>query len=46
MTLDGSIVKRWDSISEAKKFYNNNHIGECCAGKTKTAAKFRWKYEE
>lgn len=46
MTLDGSIVKRWDSISEAKKFYNNNHIGECCAGKIKTAAKFRWKYEE
>jgi len=46
MDLDGTIVKIWDSISKAKKFYKNNHIGECCAGKIKTAAKFIWKYKD
>ena len=45
-TLDGKIIKIWDSISEAKKEYKNNHISECCLGKIKTAAGYKWKYYE
>jgi hypothetical protein len=45
LNLDGSFVKLWSSISEAKKFYKNNHISECCSGKVKTAAGFIWKYK-
>jgi group I intron endonuclease len=44
MSLDGTIIKIWDSVSEAKKEYKNNHISECCTGKIKTAAGFIWKH--
>jgi hypothetical protein len=44
--LDGKKIKIWESISEAKKEYKNNHIGECCLGKIKTAAGYKWKYYE
>ena len=42
--VDGSVVKTWDSIIEASRFYNDFHITEVCRGKRKTAAKRRWKY--
>lgn len=45
MNIDGSFIKVWESISEAKKFYKNNHISECCLGKVKTAAGYKWKYK-
>ena len=46
LTLDGEFIKIWNSISEAKKEYKNNHISECCLGKIKTAAGYKWKYYE
>jgi hypothetical protein len=46
LTLDGEKIKIWESISEAKKEYKNNHISECCLGKIKTAAGYKWKYYE
>ena len=46
LTLDDKVVKIWESISEAKKEYKNNHISECCLGKIKTAAGYKWKYYE
>jgi len=45
MDLDDNVIKFWESISCAKKYYNNNHISECCLGKVKTAAGFKWKYK-
>lgn len=42
---NGEIIKIWDSIADAKKEYKNNHICECCLGKVKTAAGFKWKYK-
>ena len=46
MDLNGNIIKFWDSISDAKKFYKNNHISECCLGKVKTAAGYKWIYKK
>lgn len=46
LTLDGEKIKIWESVSEAKKEYKNNHISECCLGKIKTAAGYKWKYYE
>lgn len=45
MNIDDSFVKIWESISDAKKYYKNNHISECCLGKVKTAAGYKWKYK-
>jgi hypothetical protein len=44
LTLDEKFIKIWDSISEAKKEFKNNHISECCLGKIKTAAGYKWRY--
>lgn len=46
LTLDDKKIKIWESISDAKKEYKNNHISECCLGKIKTAAGYKWKYYE
>lgn len=45
MDLNDNVIKIWSSISEAKKEYKNNHISECCLGKIKTAAGYKWKYK-
>ena len=46
--LDGKVVKIWECIGDACKFYslNNNRtcISECLKGKRKTAYGFVWKY--
>lgn len=41
---DNTFIKTWKSISEAQKYYKNNHICECCKGKRKTASGYIWKY--
>lgn len=44
--LDGSFVKRWESLSEAsKEGFNNTCITMCCRGKNKTHNGFLWKYD-
>ena len=45
LTLDGELVKIWDSIMEAERNgYHQGHISECCQGKLKTHKRFIWKY--
>ena len=46
-TLEGELVKIWDSIMEAERNgYHQGHISECCKGKRKTHKGFIWKYYE
>lgn len=47
-TLDGILVKTWNSEKEAKIFYNKKtaHIGDVCKGKRKKAIGYIWKYVE
>lgn len=44
-TLEGELVKIWDSIMEAERNgYHQGHISACCQGKKKTHKGFIWKY--
>ena len=45
--LDGKVIARWDSISDACRFFGKgtSHISQCLTGKTKTAYGFKWEYE-
>lgn len=48
-TLDGDLVKIWDSISECgRNGFNQGHVNACCLGKEKrkTHGGFIWKYEK
>ena len=45
--LDGNFIKTWGSIKDAARYYNGNtKICQCCKGKVKTAAGYKWKYAE
>lgn len=45
MTLDGEVIKIWDTIKEAKESLGGiGTIGRCCQGKCKTAGGYKWKY--
>jgi len=52
--LKGNFIKNWSSISEASRFYSyisnenavRSSISGCLRNKTKTALKFKWKYEK
>lgn len=44
LSLDGVVIKEWDSITAAKSVYGG-HIGECCNGKRLTAAGYKWKFK-
>ena len=45
--LDGNFIKRWDSISDASRYFGRGHssISLCLIGKNKTAYGFKWEYE-
>ena len=45
-TLQGVLIKKWDSISDAAKFYNIRvqNIRHCLVGNNKTAQGFKWSY--
>ena len=45
-TLDGDIIKIWDSILEVEKSTNSrsSKIVLCCQGERKTHNKFIWEY--
>lgn len=44
-TIDGVLIKEWDSMVEASKYYNisKSLISECCNGKYRTAGGYEWK---
>jgi hypothetical protein len=44
-TLDGKLIKEWNSINEAIRHYNNTGIGCCVKGRNKTSGGFIWKYK-
>lgn len=48
LSLDGDIIKQWESISQiAKKFgIGNSHIIQCCKGERKQAYGFKWQYAD
>lgn len=46
-TLDGELVKIWESINECgRNGFDNSTIVKCCKGKKKTHKSFIWKYIE
>ena len=46
MTLDGKIVKEWDSMMEAEKIgkFSAGNISLCCLGKRKTHKGYMWEF--
>lgn len=45
-TLDGELVKVWDSVKEAQQYYNNTHISSCARGERKKCVNYKWFYNE
>ena len=47
-TLDGKIVRRWDSIAQVHRTlgYSSGNISMCCNGKLKKIYGFRWEFVE
>ena len=49
LALDGSFIKRWDSMIELDRLYNKNihsHISKCCKGERKSCYGFRWEFSK
>lgn len=46
-TLDGKIIKSWESISEANRVLNiqRSGIAKCCMNKLKTSGGYLWEYD-
>lgn len=45
-SLDGTLIREWDSAADAEKELNiNKGIYKCLKGKSKTSGKFIWKYK-
>ena len=46
--LDGSLIKVWDSISIASRYYGVKRwtICGCCAGRQKTSCGYIWRYSD
>lgn len=46
LTMSGKVVQEWSSMSEAARFGNFRVAGisDCCRGKTKYHAGYKWKY--
>ncbi len=45
--LDGNLIKRWDSIADANRYFGRGHsaISLCLTGRKRTAYGFKWEYE-
>lgn len=47
LTLDGELIKIWDSAKECgRNGFNQGHVSACCNGKLKTHKGFIWRYIE
>jgi hypothetical protein len=46
LTLDGKLVKIWESATEAQKWegFRQNYISRCCRGLSHTHSNFKWEY--
>lgn len=45
LSLNGDIIKRWDSATEAKNMLGIKTISDCLRNRSKTAGGYIWKYE-
>lgn len=46
-TLDGELVKVWESATETVKYgYNLSKVSDCCRGERKTHQNFIWSFKE
>lgn len=45
-SLEGTFIKRWNSITEAAEAVNGNttNIGTCCKGRQATSYGYKWEY--
>ena len=43
--LSGELIKEWDSLKSASKFYKSTNISSCCRGEAVTASGFIWRYK-
>lgn len=43
-TLDGELIRKWDSISDAKRETGAHKIVDCCKGKRNKTNGFKWEY--
>ncbi len=46
LDINDNIIKKYPSVSEAKRQTKISHISCCCLGTRKTAGGYKWKYEE
>jgi len=44
--LSGELIKEWDSLKSASKFYKSTNIANCCRGEVVTACDFIWRYKD
>lgn len=44
--MSGNVIKEWECISDAIRFYGATHITDCCKGKRKYCKGFKWKYKK
>lgn len=46
LTMDGMLVKIWDTLTHTRKYYNMNasNIVSVCKGRRKSAYGYRWEY--
>ena len=45
ISLDGNIIKQWDSLAEAERNgYAHKYVSQCCKGISKTAYGYIWKF--
>ena len=43
-TIDGSLIKIWNSLAEASTITYSSNICKCCKGEYKSAGGYKWKY--
>ena len=44
--LLGELIKEWNSLKSASKFYKSTNIANCCRGEVVTACDFIWRYKD
>jgi hypothetical protein len=44
LTLSGKFIKKWSSLSEARKILHLSHIDQVCYNKRHSAGGYKWKY--
>ena len=44
--MNGNFIKKWKTMNEAIRYYNNVHICDVCKGKRQNASGYIWKYKD